>query len=36
MALLVAAVGGGLFVAAAGVARVVQLRMRAYRTRHGS
>lgn len=36
MALLVAAVAGGLFVAAAGVARVVQLRVRAYRTRHGS
>jgi uncharacterized integral membrane protein len=35
MALLIAAVGGGVVVAIAGVARVTQLRMSARRTRHG-
>jgi uncharacterized integral membrane protein len=34
MALLIAAVGGGVLVAIAGVARVTQLRMNARRTRH--
>lgn len=34
VALLLAAVGGGLLVAIAGVARVTQLRMSARRTRH--
>jgi uncharacterized integral membrane protein len=34
MALLIAAVGGGVVVAIAGVARVTQLRMSARRTRH--
>jgi len=34
MALLIAAVGGGVVVAIAGVARVTQLRMNARRTRH--
>ena len=33
MALLIAAVGGGVLVAIAGVARVTQLRMNARRTR---
>jgi uncharacterized integral membrane protein len=35
MALLIAAVGGGVVVAIAGIARVTQLRMSARRTRHG-
>jgi uncharacterized integral membrane protein len=35
MALLIAAVGGGVLVAIAGVARVTQLRMNARRTRRG-
>jgi uncharacterized integral membrane protein len=34
MALLIAAVGGGVVVAIAGIARVTQLRMNARRTRH--
>lgn len=34
IALLIAAVGGGVVVAIAGVARVTQLRMHARRTRH--
>ena len=36
MALLIAAVGGGVVVAVAGVARVTQLRMSARRTRRGA
>lgn len=36
MALLIAAVGGGLLVGIAGVARVTQLRMNARRTRRGT
>jgi uncharacterized integral membrane protein len=36
MALLIAAVGGGVVVAIAGVARVTQLRMNARRTRRGT
>lgn len=36
MALLIAAVGGGVVVAIAGVARVAQLRMSARRTRRGA
>ena len=36
MALLIAAVGGGVVVGIAGVARVTQLRMSARRTRRGS
>ena len=36
MALLIAAVGGGVVVAIAGIARVTQLRMNARRTRRGS
>lgn len=36
MALLIAAVGGGVLVAIAGVARVAQLRMGARRTRRGT
>ncbi|WP_345503064.1 lipopolysaccharide assembly protein LapA domain-containing protein [Pedococcus ginsenosidimutans] len=36
MALLIAAVGGGVVVAIAGVARVAQLRMNARRTRRGA
>jgi uncharacterized integral membrane protein len=36
MALLIAAVGGGVVVASAGIARVAQLRMNARRTRRGS
>jgi uncharacterized integral membrane protein len=36
MALLIAAVGGGVVVAIAGVARVTQLRMNARRTRQGT
>lgn len=36
MALLIAAVGGGVVVAIAGVARVTQLRMNARRTRHST
>jgi uncharacterized integral membrane protein len=35
MALLIAAVGGGVVVAVAGIARVTQLRMNARRTRRG-
>ncbi|HSE46146.1 MAG TPA: lipopolysaccharide assembly protein LapA domain-containing protein [Gemmatimonadales bacterium] len=36
MALLIAAVGGGVVVAIAGVARVTQLRLHARRTRRGT
>jgi uncharacterized integral membrane protein len=36
MALLIAAVGGGVVVAIAGIARVSQLRMNARRTRRGT
>ena len=36
MALLIAAVGGGVVVAIAGVARVTQLRLNARRTRHST
>lgn len=36
MALLIAAVGGGVLVAVAGIARVTQLRMNARRTRRGA
>lgn len=36
MALLTAAVGGGVVVAMAGIARVAQLRMNARRTRRGT
>jgi uncharacterized integral membrane protein len=36
MALLIAAVGGGVVVAVAGIARVTQLRMNARRTRRGA
>jgi uncharacterized integral membrane protein len=36
MALLIAAVGGGVVVAIAGIARVTQLRMNARRTRRGT
>jgi uncharacterized integral membrane protein len=36
MALLIAAVGGGVVVGIAGVARVTQLRMNARRTRHST
>ena len=36
MALLIAAVGGGVVVAIAGVARITQLRMSARRTRQGT
>jgi uncharacterized integral membrane protein len=36
MALLIAAVGGGVVVAIAGVARVTQLRMNARRTKRGT
>lgn len=36
MALLIAAVGGGVVVASAGIARVAQLRMNARRTRRGT
>lgn len=36
MALLIAAVGGGVVVAVAGIARVTQLRMGARRTRRGT
>ncbi|HET6916577.1 MAG TPA: lipopolysaccharide assembly protein LapA domain-containing protein [Acidimicrobiales bacterium] len=36
LALLIAAVGGGVLVAIAGVARVAQLRMNARRTRRGT
>ena len=36
LALLIAAVGGGVVVAIAGVARVTQLRMNARRTRQGT
>jgi uncharacterized integral membrane protein len=36
MALLIAAVGGGVVVAIAGIARVTQLRMSARRTRRGT
>lgn len=36
MALLIAAVGGGVVVAIAGVARVTQLRINARRTRHST
>jgi len=35
MALLIAAVGGGVLVAIAGIARITQLRMNARRTRRG-
>lgn len=36
MALLIAAVGGGVVVAIAGIARVTQLRLNARRTRHST
>ncbi|TQL56313.1 lipopolysaccharide assembly protein LapA domain-containing protein [Oryzihumus leptocrescens] len=36
MALLIAAVGGGVVVAIAGVARITQLRLNARRTRRGT
>lgn len=36
MALLIAAVGGGVVVAIAGIARVTQLRLNARRTRHSA
>jgi uncharacterized integral membrane protein len=36
MALLIAAVGGGVVVAIAGIARVTQLRMNARRTKRGT